>query len=145
MGSNFLKLNTLLVLIHLRSSTTVTWNVLETEFPVGSVKVYVTGVVCPVGKELPGSLDFVGKTVPELSKAVGSSQLTGVFGVPKGTLTVMSSGKLTMNGLVASAAEEKVAYLKCTYNEPCIGHNDRNIRHDVLYSWDSFLIKHIVL
>ena len=64
---------------HLRSSTTVTVNCLVTEFPVGSVNVYVTGVVCPVGKELPGSADFVGKTVPELSKAVGSSQFTGVL------------------------------------------------------------------
>ena len=54
-------------------------NCLVTEFPVGSVNVYVTGVVCPVGKELPGSADFDGKTVPELSKAVGSSQFTGVL------------------------------------------------------------------
>ena len=81
-------------------------NCLVTEFPVGSVNVYVTGVVCPVGKELPGSADFVGKTVPELSKAVGSSQFTGVLGVPKGTETVMSSGKLPMKGSVESAGEE---------------------------------------
>ena len=87
----------------LRSSTTVTVKLLVTEFPVASVKVYVTGVVCPVGKESPGFLVFVGVTVPELSKAVGSFQVTGVFGVPNGTDTVMSSGKLTINGLVASA------------------------------------------
>ena len=41
--------------------------------------------------------------VPELSKAVGSFQLTGALGVPKGTVTVMSSGKLTTNGSVLSA------------------------------------------
>ncbi len=63
----------------------------------------MTGVVCPVGKELPGSRDLDGVTDPELSKAVGSFQLTGVLAVPKGTATEMSSGKLTMTGLIASA------------------------------------------
>ena len=56
-----------------------------------------------LGRSFQALWFFVGMTVPELSKAVGSCQSTGVLGVPKRTDTVMSSGKLTMNGLMASA------------------------------------------
>ena len=88
--------------MYLRSTITLTLNVLVTEFPAGSVKVYVTGVV-PGGKELPGCLLVVGKTVPELSVTTGVSQGTFALVVPNGTVTVTSSGKLKITGSIVSA------------------------------------------
>ncbi len=57
----------------------------------------MTGVV-PTGKVLPDGLEELGNTVPELSTAVGSSQVTGLLLVPKGTVTVTSSGKEVTTG-----------------------------------------------
>jgi hypothetical protein len=79
------------------SSTTLTVKVRVTVFPAGSVNVYVTGVE-PMGKEVPGSRLVPTVTVPELSVAVGTGQLTTELVVPKGTVTEMSLGKVWTAG-----------------------------------------------
>ncbi len=61
----------------------------------------------PGGKELPGCLSVVGKTVPELSVAVGVFQVTVVLVVPNGTVLVMSSGKVDTCGGMPSAMNRK--------------------------------------
>ena len=78
-----------------------------TEFPVGSTKLYVTGVV-PGKNELPDGLSEDGVTVPELSVTVGSSQVTGTLVVPNGTVLVMSSGKTDTTGGMPSAVDKKI-------------------------------------
>ena len=50
-------------------------------------------------------------TVPKLSFVVGSAQVTVVFGVPKGTVTLMSSGKLVTKGSVLSAVGKELSVL----------------------------------
>ena len=64
---------------------------MDAVLPEGSVKVYVTGVV-PTGKKSLGALVLETRvTVPELSDALGSCQLTVLPGELRGTVTVMSS------------------------------------------------------
>ena len=46
--------------------------------------------------------------VPESSVDVGSFQVTGVSVVPKGTVTVMSDGKVVTTGGVLSAVQKNI-------------------------------------
>ena len=64
----------------------------------------MTGVV-PTRKVLPGCLSGFWMETPELSVDVGSCQSTTVPVAPKGTVTVMSSGKEVTSGGVESAVE----------------------------------------
>ncbi len=68
---------------------------------------YVTGVV-PTGKKSLGDLVRLTKVaVPELSVAVGSGKATVLPGLPRGTVTVMSSA-WAMTGATSSTEIEHI-------------------------------------
>ena len=64
----------------------------------------------PTGKSLPDGCEGVWKDVPELSLDVGSFHETGALLVPKGTVTVISEGKVLTTGGVPSAVGKKHKY-----------------------------------
>ena len=75
--------------------------------PDPSVKVYVTWVV-PTLKKLPGTCVLpVRDTVPELSVAVGSTQLTDVPELPAVTVVVTSLIQLTTGATLSTVCGVK--------------------------------------
>lgn len=66
-------------------------------------------MVEPTGKLDPGSLVLTTRlAVPELSVAVGSTQLTATSGVPKDTVRSMFEGQFEITGIVSSTKRKDI-------------------------------------
>src|SRR5688572_28321220 len=95
------------------SASTRTSNSQIDDFPVSSMKVYVT-VVLPIGNLLPGACDFSTVTSPQLTTAIGSSHVAGVKSLFSSAFTVTVPGYPSIfgsAGLVTTTRSEIVSEL----------------------------------
>ena len=91
---------------NLPEGTTVTVNSQTAEFPEASANMYTT-TVSPILKKLPGAGgDDTRFTTPDISEALGTSQLTTTPCAPNGADCEKSSGQLTMTGGILSSVKQ---------------------------------------